>query len=155
MLRFCTFVAGALLAFPLHAGGAEDQALGLVNIARSKAGCAALRIEARLTAAAFGHARDMAEQDFFDHKGSDGSRFSTRIARQGYPFRAGAENIAAGYTDPQKTVAQWLQSKGHAKNMLNCGYDKTGIAMYYQPDDAPIEGNGFALRAYWVQVFAK
>jgi uncharacterized protein YkwD len=144
----------SLASFPAGAGAAEDRALALINAARMQAGCPALVVDPRLQAAAAGHAKAMAEQDFFDHKGRDGSRFSDRIRAQGYKTRASAENIAAGYPSPDKTVAQWLGSSGHKRNMLNCRYRDTGLAMFYQADDAPIAGNSFALKAYWVQVFA-
>lgn len=155
MLRLCAFGVVALLALPLHAGQTEERALALINAARGKAGCVALSEDPRLTAAALGHAKDMAEQDYFDHKGRDGSNFATRARRAGFGMRAGAENIAAGHQEPEAVVAQWLDSEGHRKNMLNCGYRTTGIAMFYQADDKPFAGNRAALRAYWVQVFSK
>lgn len=155
MPRILAVLFTLLLSSPLFAGSAEDQALGLINEARAQAGCNPLQPEPRLTAAALGHAQDMAEANYFGHKGRDGSNFTSRIRRQGFPMGAGAENIAAGYRDPQQIVSGWLSSAGHRKNMLNCRYRRTGLAMFYQPDDQPIMGNSFPYRAYWVQVFSK
>ena len=53
----------ALLAQPVW-GAAEDQVLAAVNKARAGAGCAALTMNAKLAAAAHGHAKAMAEQNF-------------------------------------------------------------------------------------------
>lgn len=134
--------------------GVEESVLAGVNAARAKAGCGPLRMNAKLTAAAKSHARAMAELNFFGHTGKDGSRFSNRIKRQGYSYRAAAENIAAGQKSASQVVGNWLGSSGHRRNILNCGLKETGIAVVYQPDDAPIRGQRQPLRYYWVQVFA-
>ncbi|WP_160147805.1 CAP domain-containing protein [Tabrizicola flagellatus] len=141
------------LAAPVAAGPAES-VLSAVNAARAKAGCAPLRANPKLMAAARSHARAMAEQNFFGHAGKDGSRFSSRIKRQGYDYRTAAENIAAGQKSATEVVRSWLNSAGHRRNMLNCAMRDTGIALVYQPDDRPIRGNRAPLRYYWVQVFA-
>jgi uncharacterized protein YkwD len=138
---------------PVQADTAQS-VLTAVNAARAKAGCGPLRMNSRLTAAAKTHARAMAEQNFFGHAGKDGSRFSSRIKRQGYSFRAAAENIAAGQKSATQVVQNWLKSAGHRRNILNCQMTETGIAMVYQPDDKPLRGSRHALRYYWVQVFA-
>ena len=138
---------------PAVAGPAES-VLTAVNAARAKAGCAPLRNNPKLVAAAKSHARAMADQNFFAHAGKDGSRLPSRIARQGYRYRSAAENIAAGQKSAGEVVTGWLQSSGHRRNILNCGLTETGIAVVYQPDDRPIRGSSQPLRYYWVQVFA-
>jgi uncharacterized protein YkwD len=125
-----------------------------VNAARAKAGCAPLKVNAKLVAAAKTHARAMAEKNFFAHTGKDGSRLPGRIDRQGYSYRSAAENIAAGQETAREVVRSWLQSAGHRQNILDCGMRETGIALVYQADDRPFEGSGFPLHYYWVQVFA-
>ncbi len=141
------------VASPVAAGPAES-VLTAINAARAKAGCGPLRLNGKLVAAAKGHAKAMAEQNFFGHAGKDGSRFSSRIARQGYSYRTAAENIAAGQKSAAQVVNSWLKSAGHRRNILNCRMTETGIALVYQPDDRPIRGNPAPLRYYWVQVFA-
>lgn len=139
---------------PAVAGPAES-VLTAINAARAKAGCGALRINPKLAAAAKSHARAMAEQNFFAHAGKDGSRFSARIAGQGYSYRSAAENIAAGQETAGEVVSGWLQSAGHRRNILDCGMSETGIAVVYQADDRPLRGSRYPLRYYWVQVFAE
>ena len=134
--------------------GPADSVLTAINAARAKAGCGPLRLNGKLAAAAKSHARAMAEQNFFGHAGKDGSRFSSRIARQGYAYRAAAENIAAGQKSAGQVVASWMKSSGHRRNILNCRLKETGIAVVYQPDDQPIRGQSQPFRYYWVQVFA-
>lgn len=144
----------AVAGSPVAAASPAETVLSAVNAARAKAGCQPLRLNAKLTAAAKGHAAAMAQQNFFGHAGKDGSKFSSRIKRQGYSYRTAAENIAAGYRSAAQVVTGWLKSAGHRRNMLNCRMKETGIAMVYQPDDRPIRGNPAPLRYYWVQVFA-
>ena len=136
------------------AAGVEESVLAGGNDARARAGCGPLRMNPKLTAAAKSHARAMAEQNFFSHASKDGSRVSNRIRRQGYSYRAAAENIAAGQKSASQVVGGWLQSAGHRRNILNCVLKETGIAVVYQADDKPIQGQSQPLHYYWVQVFA-
>lgn len=154
-LSWASLLALALAGGGQVSAGPAESVLTAINAARAKAGCAPLRVNPKLVAAAKGHAGAMAEQNFFAHAGKDGSRFSSRIARQGYSYRSAAENIAAGQETAGEVVTSWLQSAGHRRNILNCGMSETGIAMVYQPDDQPIPGSRTPLRYYWVQVFAE
>lgn len=147
-------LALAVAGSPVAAASPAETVLSAVNAARTKAGCQPLRLNSKLTAAAKSHANAMAEQNFFGHAGKDGSKFSSRIKRQGYSYRTAAENIAAGHRTAMQAVQGWLKSAGHRRNILNCRMTETGIAMVYQPDDRPIRGNPAPLRYYWVQVFA-
>lgn len=134
------------------AGAAEDVLSG-VNAARAKKGCAPLVAEGRLEAAAMAHSDAMARKGFFDHTGPRGDTAGDRIRAAGYPWRRFGENIAAGQTSAEAVVAAWLGSPGHRRNILNCAFRETGIALTYQADDAPIDGQSFPYRYYWVQVF--
>lgn len=154
MLR-ALLVALALVTAPAAASPAEDQVLALANTARAKAGCAPLRPEPRLTAAAAGHARAMANQNFFGHVSKNGASLRQRIYAQGYRYRAAAENISAGRSTASEAMQAWMRSAGHRKNLLNCRYAQTGIAMVYQADDAPLPGQKYPMKYYWVQVFAQ
>jgi uncharacterized protein YkwD len=147
-------LALALAFAPPVAAGPAESVLWAINAARAKAGCGPLRTNPKLMAAARSHARAMANQNFFDHVGKDGSRFSSRIKRQGYSYRSAAENIAAGHKSAGDVVRGWMTSTAHRKNILNCRMEETGIAVVYQADDRPLQGNRAALRYYWVQVFA-
>lgn len=145
----CALLGGA----PAQAGEAEQAALTLINQARAQAGCGPLKMEQRLVNAAATHAQAMAQQNFFSHTGANGSTPMSRIRAAGYKYRAMAENIAAGNQDPSQTVAQWINSAGHRKNMLSCKYKQTGIARAHDPADQPLAGQKYAMHYYWVQVF--
>lgn len=137
---------------PALADGAREL-LAVVNATRAKAGCAPLRVNDKLMAAAQIHARAMAEQNFFGHTGKDGSKPSTRLKRQGYAFRKVAENIAGGQPNAAGVLESWLQSPPHRRNIRDCALTETGVAMVYQADDKPIKGQQQPLRYYWVQLF--
>lgn len=124
-----------------------------INSVRAKAGCGPLKLNRQLMATAESHARAMAEDDFFGHRDKSGKGFPARVRAQGYPLSLAAENIAAGQKTPEKAVEAWIGSPGHRKNILNCKFRETGIAMVYQPDDKPLKGQSMSLRYYWVQVF--
>jgi uncharacterized protein YkwD len=150
-----TTLIGLSLATPAQvAADPAETVLSVINSARAKAGCGPLRLNQKLMGAAETHARNMAEKDFFGHKGKDGSQLSNRIKRQGYQYRSAAENIAAGQANPTQVAQDWLASPGHRRNILNCALKDTGIAVVYQPDDQPIMGNATPFQYYWVQVFA-
>ncbi|GLS85304.1 hypothetical protein GCM10010873_02770 [Cypionkella aquatica] len=143
------------LAGPVWAGAAEDQVLAAVNQARASAGCSALTTNTKLETAARGHARAMAEQNFFGHASKNGGKFSGRIKAQGYRYSKVAENIGAGQSSAAGIMKDWLGSAGHRKNILDCALTETGIAVVYQPDDKPLKGQSYAMKYYWVQVFAR
>jgi uncharacterized protein YkwD len=129
---------------PSGAAALEAEVVRLVNAERASAGCRALTVDARLTAAARAHSADMAARDYFDHTSPDGTEFGERIAEAGYRFSAAAENIAVGYPGPDAVMRGWMRSDGHRRNILNCALRHIGVGLAYDADDRP----------YWTQDFA-
>jgi uncharacterized protein YkwD len=115
-----------------------------LNQERARAGLSPLTENARLTAAATEHARDMARQQQLTHTGSDGSTPLARIARQGYTSRQVAENVAAGQQTPQEAMRTWLDSPPHRQNILG-PFSEVGAAHSQGEDVVP----------YWCVVFGK
>jgi uncharacterized protein YkwD len=155
-LRPETLLVALALALAAPAPAAADSVqsvLAGINTARAKAGCAPLKLNKALMAAANIHARDMAEQNYFGHRDKSGGGIGSRARSQGYRFGLVAENIAAGQETPESAVQAWLDSPGHRRNVLNCRFRETGIAMVYQPNDKPLRGQRMSMRYYWVQVF--
>jgi len=153
MRALVTALAVAMAVTPAVAVAQEAEVLQLINKERAKKGCAPLTMNSQLSAAAKGHATAMAKQNFFSHKGKNGSTLRSRATKAGYKGRKLGENIAAGWPTPAKAVSQWMNSSGHRKNILTCSFKETGIAMVYDPNDAPLPGNSHAMKYYWVQVF--
>lgn len=150
-------VALLLLAFavPLPTQAQEAEVLALVNAERELNGCPRLTVNERLERAAQRQADAMANDNFFAHIGPDGVKPSERVTDSGYRWMMTAENIAAGYANPETVVRGWMSSPGHRSNILNCALTETGIAMTFQENDEAFPGVGYAYRYYWVQVFGK
>ncbi|MFE1578872.1 sigma-70 family RNA polymerase sigma factor [Streptomyces fradiae] len=106
----------------------------LVNARRAEAGCAPLRLDARLTAAARAHARDMAARGYFAHTDPEGRDPDARMAEAGYRAGAWAENLHRGPRDPAVVVDDWMDGSIHQENMLGCHYRDTGVAAVPGPE---------------------
>lgn len=133
----------------------NQRVIELINEARSNArkcgrkkflATQPLNHVAALGRAALAHAQDMATHDFMGHKGSDGSMPVDRATQAHYPWRAVAENIAAGQRTAEEVVNTWLESPGHCANLMSPRYSETGAAHAINP--AGEQG------IYWVQIFA-
>ena len=135
----------------------EADALRLVNQQRAAgASCgargnfaptAALTWNARLGAAAYGHSRDMADNNYFSHDSLDGRRMADRINATGYTWSTIGENIAAGYNSVQDVVSGWMASDGHCANLMNPRF--TEVALACARNDAS------TYRLYWSQEFGR
>lgn len=101
----------------------------------------------RLQAAAASHSRDMADNNFFEHTGSDGSDISQRITRAGYAARVAAENLAAGYQTTAAAMEGLLESFDHCTTLMNPEFTEFGFGYAFNPDTN--------YRHYWTQNFAR
>ena len=111
----------------------EQATLCLINGERADRGLVALTTNGELAQAALRHARDMVEQGFFSHSGSDGSTLTDRIRDAGYlsgdDWLIG-ENLAWGtgsLATPRAIVNAWMNSEGHRQNILNARFRETGF----------------------------
>ena len=96
-----------------------------------------------LALAAYLHSEDMVSNNFFSHTGSDGSSPGQRISRQGYPWRAYGENIAAGPPTVSSVIQGWLGSEGHCRNLMDPVFTEIGAGYAI----GPFGGNPAA--RYW------
>lgn len=149
-----------VLARPLLSGKlGEPQAEGqklleAINGARAHArqcggqafaASAPLAWNATLASASQGHARAMANLNFFDHKDRDGRMPGDRAELEGYSYQQVGENIAAGQDSVRKVVDGWLASAGHCANLMNPQFKELGAAYAVDPkSDAGI---------YWTAMF--
>ncbi|MBA2723645.1 MAG: CAP domain-containing protein [Methylibium sp.] len=134
----------------------QAEALRLVNARRAAgASCGgrsfpaapALRWQAQLAQAAYGHSLDMATQNYFSHTSLDGRSLSDRVGAAGYVWSGVGENIAAGYGSVQAVVDGWMESSGHCANLMNRNYTEMALAC--------ARDNGSVYRIYWTQVLAR
>lgn len=98
-----------------------------------------------LATAAEAHTRDMANNNYFDHKDRQGGTPGDRAELAGYVGQAIGENIAAGQDTAVKVVDGWLASPGHCANLMNPSFRELGAAYAVDPkSDAGI---------YWTTLF--
>lgn len=124
-----------------------DEMLAAVNRVREAGGVCgdevmppapALIWDARLEAAAREHARDMSQNGFFGHTGSDGAGLGERVDRAGYDWVSVGENLARRQRSVGEVVTDWQRSEGHCRNLHDPGFREIGAAL--------VDG-------HWTQVF--
>jgi len=134
----------------------DKEMLTQVNNARSQArtcgtvnykATAALSWNCTLDAVADAHSRDMGDNNFFSHTGSDGLSVSDRLTNAGYVWAAAGENIAAGQPTIGAVMTAWLNSAGHCTNIMSSSYTEIGAASY------AVSGSDYPI--YWTQVFTR
>jgi uncharacterized protein YkwD len=110
--------------------------LCVLNAERAKHRLAPLRLNRRLSSAARGHSRAMAERHFFSHDSPSGASFLDRIRRTGYLDGARSwsvgENIAYGsgrLSTPASIGQAWMNSSGHRANILSSSFRSIGIGI--------------------------
>jgi len=106
-----------------------------------------LRADAQLEEVASMYAKDMAQHEYLEHTGRDGSTPGQRISRTGYSWRAVGENIAAGQGSAQDVVDDWVSSPGHCANIMNPDFVEMGAAFATNMASRPV--------VYWAQEFGK
>src|SRR5262249_62385218 len=77
---------------------------------------------------AFGHAADMAEHDYFEHRDLNGKSPADRDRTGGYRATLVGENIAYGPKSVEEVVQGWLDSPGHCENIMDPRFAEMGIA---------------------------
>jgi uncharacterized protein YkwD len=131
------------------------RALQLVNKIRAKgARCgtelygpaAPVTPSGTLDGVAFGHADDMATNNYFEHKDLEGKTPSDRVRATGYQEKLVGENIAYGPKSVDEVVQGWLDSPGHCENIMDPRFVEMGLGYAASHDSK------HAL--YWVQVLA-
>jgi len=106
------------------------QVVSLVNQERAKQGLSALKTDAKLTAVALAKAKDMYNNNYFDHNSPTyGSPFDM-MKQFGVSYSYAGENIAKGQRTPQEVMTAWMNSSGHRANILNAHYTSIGVAYY-------------------------
>lgn len=108
----------------------ENDAMAMINRARARVGCPALKVNGALRVAARRHSARMARQDSLSHRVAGEATMARRVADAGY---TGAtmlgEVIALGPTSGAAAVRMWLASSMHRSIVLNCRYRDFGAGV--------------------------
>ncbi len=128
---------------------AERLAFDIVNQKRAENGLAPLTWSDDIATIARLHSQNMAEFNFFGHRGLDNKMVSDRADDNGVKkWRSIGENIAynRGYQDPvTKAVELWLASPSHNHNMMDLNWKESAIGVAIAEDGS----------YYFTQVFLK
>ncbi|MGN0585879.1 MAG: CAP domain-containing protein [Oscillospiraceae bacterium] len=122
-----------------------EQVLYYVNIEREKAGVAPLKLNEYLCSVADTRAEEIT--GLFSHERPDGTDCFSLFKGTAYENKFVGENIAAGYSSAEDTVAQWMASQLHRENILNPNYKYLGAAHAYAAKSD--------YKNYWVQIFSE
>jgi len=141
-------LAAVLMSAPA-AADMPDAMLAAVNAYREEHGLRPLEADPVLANAAQAHAENLAATATFSHEGPDGSTLAERVDRAGYLYRVIAENIAAGRRTAAETLAQWIDSEGHRRNLLLADVRQAGVGFV----DARAEGLDTPYQTYWTMLF--
>ncbi len=156
MKRLAVLIAGATMAVmgsqaaagncvtPANANAMATEIAAGVNASRRAHGQSPLQFNRRLGQAAMSHACDMLTNNFFDHRGSDGSTSQRRVQATGYRDCIVAENLAWGYPQSKQIIDGWMNSPGHRRNMLHPRIEEFGVGITQGPKGP-----------YWVLVVGK
>ena len=100
---------------------------------------------AALERAAVEHSQDMANHNYMDHTGRDGSTPADRVTRTGYKWKAIGENLASGILTPEDAVNGWVGSPHHCENLMSARFTQMSVA--YAVNTSSNGG------IYWTQLF--
>ena len=131
---------------PFEHSAEEKKIFESTNQERKKKDLPPLTLNPALSKIARAHSENMARQGKMEHTLDEKSPFD-RMRDAGFKFSAAAENIAMGDKGiPLGTIMQaWMDSKGHAENILNTDYTDIGVGIARDKMGA----------LYFTQVFAR
>jgi uncharacterized protein YkwD len=145
----------ALALVAVEAPRAEAQTTAaLINQQRAAHGLAPVAYNPQLVGASIRHSRDMRNNAFSSHTGSDGSTPGQRIAQAGYPAAKTGEIIGYSFGSPgfvwadRDMVNWWMNSPGHRAHILDPAFTEFGSTM------ASRTTNG-VMHKYWTVVFGR
>lgn len=129
------------------APGWRKEMMARINEVRTAAGVRRLKPCPALRRSAQEYAMLIATRNHLGHVGPDGSQPGERMLRQGYRWRATAENIAAGQRSIDEVMAGWVSSPGHYANLVNPALRHVGLG------HASSRASGYG--DYWVLNFGR
>lgn len=106
----------------------EKEVFNLINQQRTNNGLQALKVDAEVQRVARIKAEDMVNNNYFSHNSPTyGSPFDMLKSFK-ISYKTAGENIA-GNSSNSGAVKSWMNSSGHKANILNSGYNYTGIGV--------------------------
>ncbi|HOU75506.1 MAG TPA: CAP domain-containing protein [Candidatus Dojkabacteria bacterium] len=107
----------------------SDLLIQLTNSERKSSNIPLLKLDNRLTMAAYIKAYDMLDKQYWAHYGPSGENPWSYILYCNYDYTVAGENLAYDFSDSFKVHQSWMSSELHKKNILNASYTHIGIAI--------------------------
>ena len=117
-------------AWKLIENGMAQEIFDITNVLRVKNKLKPLIWDDMTAEVAYGHSKDMAENNDFSHTSKKFGDLTNRLKTAKVTYLTAGENIAANYTDGPAVVEGWLNSKGHRESLLNNDYSHLGVGVY-------------------------
>jgi len=80
------------------------------------------------------HSRDMAQNNFIDHTGSDGSTIRERLTHAGLTSTGWGENITGGVNNAHEAITAWMDAPGNRMIILSPHMTHLGVGFYYSTE---------------------
>jgi uncharacterized protein YkwD len=109
---------------------AEMEIFDITNVLRLRHNLEPLIWDENTAVAAYGHSKDMAENNDFSHISKQFGDLTNRLEKANVAYKSAGENIAANYTDGPAVVEGWLNSKGHRESLLNKEFTHLGVGVF-------------------------
>jgi len=74
-------------------------------------------------------AQDMLEDQYWAHESPSGEKPWKWVNEAGYNYAYAGENLAKNFSTAGSTVAAWMASEGHCKNLMHEYYTDAGFAV--------------------------
>lgn len=110
----------------------ELEVFNLINQQRANNGLSALKIDVEVQRVARIKAQDMVDNNYFSHNSPIYGTPFNMLKNFGISYKTAGENIA-GNSSNSAAVTAWMNSSGHKANILNSGYNYTGIGVVSSP----------------------
>jgi len=117
-------------AWKLIEKGMAQEIFDITNVIRVKNNLKPLIWDEMTAEVAYGHSKDMAENNDFSHTSKRFGDLTNRLKTAKVAYLAAGENIAANYSDGPAVVEGWLNSKVHRETLLNKDYTHLGVGVY-------------------------
>lgn len=115
----------------------SDCLVSTINRARATVGASPLKVDVRVSLAAFGHSLDQAWAQAVSHTDGSHTDGGDRLQAAGYDWSTWGENVAAGQGDCQSVTAAWLGSSTHRANILNPRFRDVGVGVAIGANGVP------------------
>jgi uncharacterized protein YkwD len=106
------------------------------NDQRAKEHLSPLKLDDKLSQAAFLKAQDMFQKQYWAHNAPDGTTPWRWFGDAGYNYAYAGENLAKNFKAANTVLAAWMASPQHKANVLNEHYSDVGFAVV----DGTLEG---------------